>query len=192
MAKKPIKTIRIACSAADTVDIDQFEKMQGDFKVLSEEAYQRLRISILELGFSFPVHAWKEPKTKKIYVLDANQRITALKRMRSEEDYAIPHLPVAWIEAVSKTEAAKKLLAAASQYGEVTYSGLYEFIKEFKIDFDKISTSFQFPEIDLERFQKTYYPEEKEVSFKTREKPPEEKKEEYDGKTCPKCGFELS
>jgi len=178
LRSKSPKTIRIACEGAALIDINDLSDFQGTLKTLNGEAYNRLRMSILELGFSFPIHAWKTKD--KTYILDAHQRVATLKRMRDEDGYIIPPLPVVWIEASNKTEAAKKLLAATSQYGEVTYSGLDEFIKEFDLDVKKLDTSFQFPEINLKRFESTFYPvdmevDEKEVSFSAKQGQPKQK-----------------
>lgn len=168
LRSKSPKTIRIACEGAALIDINDLSDFQGTLKTLNGEAYNRLRMSILELGFSFPIHAWKTKD--KTYILDAHQRVATLKRMRDDDGYLIPPLPVVWIKAANKKEAAKKLLAATSQYGEVTYSGLDEFLKTFEIDVKKLDSTFQFPEINLDRFETTFYPseletEEKEVSF---------------------------
>lgn len=192
LRSKSPKTIRIACEGAAVIDINELSDFQGTLKTLNGEAYNRLRMSILELGFSFPIHAWKFKD--KTYILDAHQRVATLKRMRDDDQYIIPPLPVVWIEAANKTEAAKKLLAATSQYGEVTYSGLDEFIKEFKIDVKNLNQSFQFPEINLPRFEQTFYPEEKEVTFKVKQKPTEttDSNDHHDENVCPKCGYELT
>lgn len=190
MAKKETqKTIRIACEGAATVQLDALTPMQGGLKFLPEESYKKLKDSIVGLGFSFPVQAWKDKK--KVYILDAHQRVLTLKRMRDEEDYKIPPLPVSWVSASSKKEAAKKLLAAASQYGEVNYEGLFGFIKEFDIDVTQMSADFKFPEIDMNRFQQTFFPVEKEVSFKVKEKVGDEEETESTVKACPKCGYEF-
>lgn len=187
--KSEIKTIRIACEGAGTIKIDELIPMQGELKVLSEESYQRLRMSIIELGFSFPVQAWKDKK--KTYILDAHQRVATIKRMRDEEGYKIPPIPVSWVSAISRAEAAKKLLAAASQYGEVTYEGLHEFMKEFNIDMTKLMTEFQFPEINFTQFEQSFFPDEKTVSFTTKAGSKELGSEEFEDfqHKCPKCGF---
>lgn len=161
------KPIRVSCQAADTIELDELTPFQGKLKTLSEEAYQRLRKSILELGVSFPICAWKH--RNKTYIFDAHQRVLTIKRMRDEEGFRIPRLPVVWVEAANKVEAAKKVLAATSQYGEITPQGLYDFMQEFELNLDSILGTFQFPEIDLGSFRLSYFPETKEVTFNARQ-----------------------
>jgi hypothetical protein len=169
MAKKPpVKTIKptpeeylgfqvqIKCTGADEVEIDQLQNFQGNLKKLSDESYERLKKSIMDLGFSFPVAAWKD--RTKIFILDAHQRVDTLKRMRAE-GFIVPKLPVVWVEAADKTEAAKKLLAATSQYGEIQVDALHSFMEEFKLGIHDVETSFKFPEVDFDSFKLTFYPE---------------------------------
>ncbi len=195
---KPSKTtqkklIRIACEGAGTVAVDDLIPLQGNLKTLSEEAYQRLRLSILNLGFSFPVFVWKQ--AKKMFVIDAHQRLTAVKRMRDEEGYVIPPLPAVWVEAASREEAARKLLAATAQFGEITGQGLYDFMQEFKIDMPTLETQLQFPEIDFPKFRESFFnlPTETMVTFKAKTKGSTElNQSDFDkfDHECPKCKYQ--
>ena len=47
--------IKITCDGSEYFDIDDFCELQGELKSLSEDSYNRLKKSILEFGFSFPV-----------------------------------------------------------------------------------------------------------------------------------------
>lgn len=183
------KKIRIACQGAATINIDDLINFQGDLKILPESSYQRLRASILTLGFSFPVQAWKHGK--KVFILDAHQRIETLKRLRDEEGFEIPDLPVSWVEASSREEAARKLLAATSQYGEITHTGLFDFMKEYKIDLPTIETQFQFPEINLKSFGEAFFTPPTEVSFNAKPGSKEIDSEDFEKfeHTCPKCAY---
>lgn len=151
------RQIEIKCQGSDLIEIDELTEFQGKLKKLSEEAYQRLKHSILSLGFSFPVAVWKY--RNKSMILDAHQRVTALKRMRSE-GYIIPKLPVVWVEAENPQEAARKVLAATSQYGEVQVDGLHYFMEEFNLEMPDLENTFKFPEIDFDSFRMTYFREE--------------------------------
>lgn len=146
--------IKIKCEGADIIQIDKLTPFQGKLKGLSDEGYQRLKQSILDLGVSFPISAWKH--RNKTFILDAHQRVETLKRMRAE-GYTIPEIPVIWVEAENIKEAAKKLLAAASQYGEISTDGLFSFMESFKLDMKDLTSSFKFPEIDFESFDLTYF-----------------------------------
>lgn len=186
------KPIRIACKGAALIDIETLTNFQGNLKVLPEDAYQKLRSSIIELGFSFPIHAWKH--RNKTFILDAHQRVLALKRMRDEEGFTIPKLPVVWVEASNTKEAAKKLLAATSNYGQMTADGLFSFVNEFKIDIDSMALQFSFPEIDLGHFQEAFNPSTKEVTFQAKDGAKEYEASSFDGfdHKCPKCSFTWS
>lgn len=148
------RTIEIKCKGSDVISIDQLTFFQGKLKKLSEESYQRLKHSILSLGFSFPVSAWKY--RNKVMILDAHQRVDTLIRMR-QEGYVIPDIPVVWIEAKDQQEAARKVLAATSQYGEMQVDGLHNFMKEFKLEMPDLVGSFSFPEVDFESFELAFF-----------------------------------
>ncbi len=185
------KTVSISCQGADTIDIDSLADFQGKLKILSDEAFEKLKLSIVELGFSFPVAAWKH--RNKIFILDAHQRVATLKRMR-DEGYFIPNLPVVWVHAKDRHEAAKKLLAATSQYGEVSPDGLYEFMMEFNLSMDEMIESFKFPEINFATFDNSYFAEGKEVSFTAKIGSKELSEGDFQrfDHVCPKCNFQFS
>lgn len=168
------KAVLVKCTGTELININDLTNFQGKLKSLSDEAYGKLKASILDLGFSFPVFAWKY--RNKNFILDAHQRVHTLKKMR-EEGYFIPQLPVVWIEAKDRFEAAKKLLASTSQYGDVTPDGLHEFMTEFGLKMADLTELFKFPEIDFESFALTFFPEMKLVEFQALEKKQENKKE---------------
>lgn len=149
-------SVVVKCTGADLISIDELNNFQGKLKKLSDESYQRLKSSILELGFSFPISAWKN--RNKTFILDAHQRVDTLMRMRAE-GYVIPELPVVWIEAADEKEAAKKILAATSQYGEIQVDGLYSFMERFDLNMDEVETAFNFPEVDFDSFRMSYFHE---------------------------------
>lgn len=184
--------VSIACEGAAVVDIDDLTELQGNLKVLPEEQYQKLKKSIIELGFSFPVQSWKSGGKK--YILDATQRTRTLKRMRDEDGYEIPPLPVIWVSAKDRKEAVRKLLAAASQYGQVTPDGLHELITHFKLDIEELRMDMSFPEIKMDSFIEAYWPEEKTVSFKAKVGSKEMSEADFQDfdHQCPKCGFSWS
>ena len=155
------KEIKIACTGADLIELHDLTDFQGKLKVLSDESYEKLKKSILDLGFSFPVAAWKY--RNKTFILDAHQRVKTLKKMR-EEGYFVPKLPVVWIEATDRHEAAKKLLAVTSQFGEVTPDGLFGFMEEFGLKSEDLE-DLKFPEIDFDIFCESYFKEKTKVEF---------------------------
>lgn len=160
---KPVATsggervVRIACSGAAVVELDKLTAFQGGLKDLSKENYEKLRLDIIELGFSEPVSCWKHPDGK-IRILNGHQRVRALTKMR-EDGWTVPPLPVSWVEAADEREARMKVLSLTSQFGEITGEGLSEFMTEGGIEFEEIEQHFRFAELDLEKFWANFGPE---------------------------------
>ncbi len=146
------KTITIACQGAGELSLTALNPFQGELKTLSKDDYERLKHEILEDGFSFPMAVWQDELINKMYILDGHQRYTTLVRMRDEEGYSIPQIPVVFVEASSAEQAKHKLLAAASQYGKVGEEGLMAFLKDVNFNAEDLISSFRFPEIDLQQF----------------------------------------
>lgn len=146
VAKK--KAIRVTCRGADKAPLEMLHPLQGDLKSLSEENYEKLKRSILEHGFSFPFFVWKDKG--KLFVLDGHQRDKALARMR-EEGWAIPRLPIAYVEAKSEKEARKKILLLTSEYGHMTDESLQQFLKESDLKLADLTATVALPEVDIEK-----------------------------------------
>ncbi len=123
-----VKQIRITCTGAATLPIDDLVLFQGELKKLSEENEAKLRTRILRHGVNAPIFVWKT-KAGVHYVMDGHQRIHTLLNLRAD-GYEVPDLPIVYIEAKNKKEAKDKLLGITSQYGEFTDYGFYEFIEE--------------------------------------------------------------
>lgn len=143
-------SIKIECEGSGLIDIDDIQPLQGNLKSLSKESYIKLRKEILNEGFSAPFFIWKNK------ILDGHQRHRVLQKMRAE-GIAIPKLPYVKIEAKNEKQAKQKLLAFASQYGEMEAHGLYEFLNEAGIDFDEAKNSYRFPEVDFKKFDEAFY-----------------------------------
>lgn len=109
--------------------LEEILDFQGDLKRLSKENAHRLEQSILAHGFSAPVFVWVDPDGRS-YALDGHQRCRVLRRMRDEDGYEIPPLPVDYIEAESEREARAKLLSITSQYGEFDLDVVEKWISE--------------------------------------------------------------
>ncbi len=168
------KTIRIECEGKAFVNIHDLQPLQGKLKTLHENDYQKLKTSILELGFSDPFSVWKDPSSGTLFVHDGHERLLTLLKME-EEDYTIPLLPASYILADDKRQAKKKLLANDSSYGKITQEGLYEFMNEegFELSDTELSTFIEIPQFDFEFNQPVN---------ETPEEKPKEKKE-----TCASC-----
>ena len=141
-----MKQIKIVCSGADLMSIEEMIHFQHDLKNLSEENYQKIKLSITDLGFSEPISIWQNEG--KNYILGGHQRHTALKKMR-DEGYEIPLIPVSLVEADNIKQAKKKVLALTSQFGTMTQDGLINFCEMNEINIDDMMKEFRFPEIPI-------------------------------------------
>jgi hypothetical protein len=181
------KVIRITCKGATEVPLDELHDLQGNLKDLSVENYHKLKQSILEYGFSFPVFMWVDSEGKK-WVIDAHQRSRMLKKLRDEEGYTIPNLPADIIEADDKIQAKEKLLLLNSRYGRMTEEGLNEFIhqEDSPIDLPNIELLLELPDINIDYAKQ----DGQDFSDKNEEIDPAELAKDLNMK-CPRCGFEF-
>lgn len=173
-----ITELRIECQGATTVELDELNDLQGDLKDLTEINYVKLRNSMIEFGFSFPVFIWIDETGKK-WILDAHQRVRTLKKMR-EEGITIPPLPADIINAESRVRAKEKLLLLNSRYGSITEEGFQAFTSEvgFEIPSEDIADMLVLPEIDL--------------SYGERETPEETEKPPKELVECPGCHLKFT
>lgn len=151
-------TIKMAINQDQLVrlPITSLREFQGNLKDLSDENYAKAKKSILDLGFSFAIHAWENDG--KYYILDGHQRLRTMLKM-VEEGYAVPPMPTVLVEADNFKQAKKKVLAGTSQYGQITGQGLYEFISESGLDWRDVVRDNRFPEIEPTRFVDEFYGE---------------------------------
>ena len=169
------------------VDISDLNVFQGGLKDLSTENYERLKGQIVRQGFSFPMFVWVNDG--QMWLIDGHQRLRVLTKMR-EEGVDVPEVPVVVVQADSYKEAKEKLLSAASQYGEVTSQGLYEYLAESGIDWREAVESFRLPEIDWGEFAAGFYGET-EFSGEGKVGSVELDESEFQqfDHVCPKCSF---
>lgn len=147
--------LKIACQGASEIELDSITEFQGDLKTLDDSEYKKLRDRMLKDGFSFPFFIWEHKKT--FYCLDGHQRKRVLVRMRDEEKIEMPtKFPCVWVHAKSIAEAKRKLLAATSQYGKITGSGLYDFSKEAEIEFKDLKNDYRFDAFSFDSFEKHF------------------------------------
>lgn len=150
-----MKHVRIDWDETKKVPLDSLQEFQGQLKNLTKPRYEQLKKAILDLGFSEPVSVWRDPKGK-LNLLNGHQRLRTLKLMR-EEGYDIPKdIPANIITAKDKKEAKRKVLSLASQYGEVTDDGLFEFATEAELTFDELKAAFNFPEVNWDKYEKMH------------------------------------
>lgn len=155
-----MKTVRIACKGSGTARIENLNPFQGELKSLSKKNYQKLRKEIIDLGFSEPIAVWRH--NRKLNILNGHQRLRVLSEMKRKDGYKIPPIPIVEVEAKNKKEAKLKVLALTSQYGEMSDEGLYEFMNTSSLSMDDLKESFSFPEINLQRFEFSYFDKKSE------------------------------
>lgn len=135
--------IKITCKGSSNVSIEALKEFQGDLKSITPEEIEKIKKSILQFGFSFPVFVWKNN------ILDGHQRLMALRDLIADGN-TIKHIPIVEIEAKNKSEAAKKLLLINSRYATITQDGFDNFIQEFQIELNNIDEFLHMPEISFE------------------------------------------
>ena len=133
---KSIKTISIKCETKDTLELAELTELQGGLKARTDIDYDKIKLSIIKYGFSFPLFVWKSGKTN--YLLDGHGRFETLCKLQ-KDGYIIPPLPVVYVSAKNKTEAKQKLLRLNSQYGKMTKESVLEFAEDIDLNFDEIA-----------------------------------------------------
>lgn len=143
----PRGTVKITCQGAATLPLEEMIAFQGALKTLSDLQAAKLRGSIEREGFAFPVAIWRDLAGRK-KILDGHQRIEVLRRMVLDR-WEVPEIPVVFVEAENEKQAKRKLLAAASQFGQVQQDGFASFLVEADLELDDVFGQINFPELDL-------------------------------------------
>jgi hypothetical protein len=134
--------IRVTCKTADSLPYEQIEPLQGRLKNRTDEEIDKICRSVIKHGWAFPEFIWKNEEHN--YCLDGHGRQAAIPRL-IKMGYAIPPIPVVFINARDREEAKELLLKCISQYGTVTQEGFAEFA-DFTFDFADI----EIPSISFE------------------------------------------
>jgi hypothetical protein len=171
-----LKKIPITCTSNTTRPIEDLKDFQGNLKTLDAEQAVKIRKSIEKHGFTFPVFIWRN------HIIDGHGRLFVVRQML-KEGYTIGPIPVDEIEAENEKEAAEKLLALNSRYGEITQKGFEDFVGVYDLNLDDMP-ELHLPELDLSALMgagDSDIPEDnKEID--------EEAMAETENE-CPKCGF---
>ena len=135
MAKND-KTIAIKCETKDRLNIAEMTELQGTLKKRTDIDFDKIKLSIIKYGFSFPFFVWNDGK--KNYILDGHGRFATLCKMQ-KDGYDIPDLPVVYVDCKDKNEAKQKLLRLNSQYGHMTKESVLDFAEGLDINFGEIA-----------------------------------------------------
>lgn len=131
------KKIKIACETKDSLEIAEMTEFQGGLKTRDDIDYDKIKLSIIKFGFSFPFFIWKDGNKNKL--LDGHGRFATLCKMQ-KDGYEIPALPVVYVEAKDEAEAKEKLLRLNSQYGHMTKESVLEFVGgDFELNPEEIA-----------------------------------------------------
>ena len=179
---KEIKTISIKCDTKDFLELAEMTELQGNLKERTDVDYDKIKLSIIKYGFSFPMFIYKD-KDGKNYLCDGTGRFETLCKMQ-KDGYLIPDLPVVYIECKNKKEAKEKLLRLNSQYGRMSRESVLEFASDIELNFEEIAL----PEgvidfnVNSEVFgDDDFLKEQEDVDF--------DKANNTKTCTCPQCGF---
>ncbi len=138
--------------------LSEIKELQGQLKELSVEGYEKLKKSIIEHGFSFPIEV-AVINGRPYGILDGHQRLRTVREMVRREGYILPdgRLPVCFTQCRDREQAGRLILHAISQYARVQEEGLYSFANDFKIDPKSLVSDFDIPDFDTERFLGGYF-----------------------------------
>lgn len=126
----------------------QFIQHDG-FKDLDPDSAHRLKSSILSNRFAQPFYVWEDPESGTIFCLDGKHRTLMLEQLISE-GYTVPYqLPATFIDCANKKEAAKLVTIYSSIYAKVSQQGLFDFLKEYDLDFAELREQMDLPEFDM-------------------------------------------
>lgn len=133
---KKLSAVEIKCETKDRLNIAEMTELQGALKARTDIDYDKIKLSIIKYGFSFPFFVWNDGK--KNYILDGHGRFATLCKMQ-KDGYEIPDLPVVYIDCKDKNEAKQKLLRLNSQYGKMTKESVLEFASGLDLNFEELA-----------------------------------------------------
>jgi DNA modification methylase len=141
----------------ENVNWRDFKFIQQDgFKDLESDAAHRLKASILANNFTQPFYVWEDPDNGTIFCLDGKHRTKMLEELINE-GHAIPYLlPATFIQCQNKKEAAKLVTIYSSIYARVSQQGLFDFMKEYDLDFTELREQMDLPEFSIDRFEQKF------------------------------------
>lgn len=181
------KTVQVTCESTDLIDPDKLTPFQGDLKWLEDKQYEKLKLSLLRHGFSFPVFAWRKGKTN--FVIDAHQRLYALHQMRKEGiTLEGGKVPVVWIKARDEKHAKELVLAAMSEYGRYDEDSYYEFHNNAGLDWKSVKAFADFPQIHMGKLSVGWFDE---MVVKPSDAESQSQLDEKKKTRCPKCGHKF-
>lgn len=126
---------------------------QLDFKSWTAEAKEKLKKSILENEFTTPFYVWHDMDQDVIFCLDGRHRTLAMEELRNEGHIIPELLDATFIRCQDRQEAATLVLVYSSIYAKISQQGLFDFIKMYDLEYDKLKSQIDIPEFSTDRFE---------------------------------------
>ena len=120
-----MEKIRIKCTTGITMSLDDMNWFPSKLKKHSDLEIQRIRDSIIEDGFLFPIAIGKVGI--KNYIIDGECTYNALQQLKYE-GFEIPEIPIYYVRCNEET-IKKVILIGTSTNHCVTETSLKEFVK---------------------------------------------------------------
>ncbi|MCD7937861.1 MAG: DNA modification methylase [Tannerellaceae bacterium] len=118
-----------------TAPLEAFHELQEDFKIRDLGKLSKLQMIILTRGFKYAFVTWQDPEDKKLYIIDAHQRRSALFELK-KAGFEIPEIPYQLIHAETKKEAVEEIAAFNSEFGKKNPNTLL--FEKYEIDTDTL------------------------------------------------------
>lgn len=129
-----MKKVENKCETKDFLSLDKLATFANDIKNRTSYDIDRLKKSITDNGFLFPLFIWKD----KNVILDGKSRYVALNQLKNE-GYEIPEIPIVYVDAKDEFEAREKVLQVNSRYGKITEGSLDYFAKDCEINLSDLN-----------------------------------------------------
>lgn len=113
-----------------------------EIKKISQTRLEKLKTSLRNNGFLSPFYVFqKEWKGNGVFVLDAHQRIRAMKSLLADGEDVPNEVPVIYLDVNSEEEAKFAWMAYQSHYGEMVKTEFMDFTED--LNFDEIKLQFE-------------------------------------------------
>lgn len=182
MAKTKTKPKTIQSAVLDTRPV-RWKALQfiqtGDFKEMTQTAFDRLVASIKRNGFVCPFFVWEDRSTGVLWCLDGFHRKLVMEHL-DRDGLAPDELPGTFIDAKDLNHARQLVLTFSSVFAKVTMDGLYTFINQNELDpFDGLLDSLDIPGLSMDEFKKFYLDPDPEAGADKEPTDPEAKESAF-------------
>lgn len=152
------RIIKVGVEGRTTLALDDLNVFQGELKRLERPEYEQMMANFKKHGIRFTLSVWKNPEDDKWCLLDGHQRKFTLTKMRDEEGYEIPRIPVSIVHADSYNHAKELVLAGTAQYGTMTEQSLFNYCQENGFTAEHIAGAYKYAGIEAGKFLNLFNP----------------------------------